>query len=465
MLTFAKDITRESGADHAKGRVCGRKSMEKVYQYLWKSRMFGKKLKESGGSEVEVIDPGRFNIDSGPDFFNSKVRVGDTEWAGNVEIHVKASDWYRHGHDTDPAYDSIILHAVGVSDRRVTRKDGSLIPQVEIVVPPDFFHTYSLLESEVNDVRCASHLSRVPRLAAVDWLESLAIERVQQKSGKVADLLKMCGGDWEQTCFIMLARGLGFGLNGDPFEMLARSIPLKYLHHHSDNPFQIQAILFGQAGMLDSSCHIFDEYYQQMCREYFFLARKYDLRPMRPGLWKYARTRPQNSPHRRIAFLAKTCEGGFSLFSKILAASGNAEALRGLFDQRLSGYWHDHFSFDVEARAVADTLSEGSVNLLLINTVAPLLYAYGSSRGNPDLAECALDLLESLPAETNTVTRRWSNLGFPTENALRSQAILQLQRQYCEARKCLYCRFGHRFLRETVDDSSRRRDKMSIYDC
>ncbi len=409
--------------------------------------MFGRRLAAADGTEVEVIDPGRHNMDSGPDFFNSKIRIGGEQWAGNVEIHVKASDWYRHGHDSDPAYDGVILHVVGVSDKRVRRADGSLIPQVEITMPEDFFRTYAMLSSEMADIRCASRLHTVPALAVTDWLESLSIERVQKKSERVLDICKNCGGDWEQTCFIMLARGLGFGLNGEPFEMLARSVPLRVLHHHSDNPLQLQAIFFGQAGMLDSSLHIFDEYYQLLCREYYFLAQKYGLRPMRQGVWKYARTRPQNFPHRRIAFLSKSCEDGFSMFSKILDSRGSEEDMRKIFGWRLEGYWHTHSSFDVDARAVADTLSQSSVTLLIVNVVVPLLYACAMTRGDADIAEKAIDILSSLPAEVNTITRRWAQLGLEAGSAFRSQALIHLQREYCEARKCLYCRFGHRLLR------------------
>lgn len=412
--------------------------------------MFGRRLTDADGAEVEVIDPGRLNTDSGPDFFNSKIKVNGQEWAGNIEIHVKASDWYRHGHDTDPAYDSIILHVVSISDRRITRSDGTLIPQVTITMPEDFFRTYATLDSAPTDVRCQSWLPAIPQLNVTDWLETLSIERIQKKGERVLETHRNCGQDWEQTCFITLARALGFGLNGDPFEALGRSIPLKILHHHSDNPFQLQALLFGQAGMLDSSLHILDEYYQHLCREYWFLARKYGLHPMRPGQWKYARTRPQNFPHRRIAFLAKACEGGFGLFSKLLECKGKEEDLRQLFGWRLDGYWHDHFSFDVEARSTADTLSQASVTLLLINAVSPLVYAYGAMRGDPETAEKSLDLLASLPAETNTITRQWTALGITCKDALRSQALIHLRREYCDTRKCLYCRFGHQALKRAA---------------
>lgn len=411
--------------------------------------MFGRTLRESGGAEVEVIDPGRLNTDAGPDFFNSKIKIDGVEWAGNVEIHVKASDWQRHRHHEDRAYDGIILHVVGISDCRVRRSDGSVIPQVEVTMPEDFFRTFASLSSDIDGVKCRDSLMSLGRLQITDWLETLAVERLQAKAQRVIDIYNMCGNDWEQTCFIILARSMGFGLNGDPFEMLARSIPLKYLHHHSDNPLQLQALLFGQAAMLDSSLHIFDEYYQLLCREYYFLARKYGLHPMRQGLWKYSRTRPQNFPHRRIAFLSKACEGGFSLFSKIITSNGDPEKMRDLFSWCLDGYWHTHFSFDVDARAVSDTLSDTSVSLLMINVAAPLLYASGALRGDVDLAERGQLLLERLPPENNGIVRQWTSLGMKADNAWRSQGLLHLRKEYCDSRKCLYCRFGNNLLRKS----------------
>lgn len=433
--------------------------MEKLYQYLWKSRMFGKTLKDADGASIEIVDPGILNTDAGPDFFNSKIKINSIEWVGNVEIHVKASDWKRHHHDSDPSYDSIILHVVSISDTRIYRHDGSLIPQVEITLPEDLFKLYASLEEPSNTIKCGRLLNGLSQLSITDWLESLSIERVQAKAQKVKDLLTLNGNDWEQTCFVMVARALGFGLNGDPFEMLSRSVPLRILHHHSDNPLQIQAILFGQAAMLDSSLHIFDEYYQLLCREYYFLARKYGLNPMRPGLWKYARTRPQNFPHRRIAFLAKACESGFSLFSKFLSNAKNSDNLTQLFNWELTGYWHTHFSFDVVGRCVSDTLSDASITLIIINAVAPLIYAYGASLGDYDLAESGLDLLSSLPAENNSITRDWTQLGIKSDNALRSQALIHLRKEYCNARKCFSCRWGHLLMRKEMRNIEQERKK------
>lgn len=430
------------------------KVVEKLYQYLWKSRMFGRKLRENNGNSVEVIDPGILNSDSGPDFFNSKIKVNGTEWIGNIEIHVKASDWYRHGHQNDPAYDNVILHVVGVSDKKVYRRDGSLIPQVELTMPEGFFRTFSILETDADAVRCASSLPYLPKLNVTDWLETLSIERIQSKARKVKDIYDSSGHNWEQTTFTLLARGLGFGLNSEPFEMLGRSLPLKILHHHSDNPLQLQALLFGQAAMLDSSLYIFDEYYQLLCREYYFLARKYGLRPMRPGLWKYAKTRPQNFPHRRIAFLAKACEGGFSLFSDLISAMPDEDKARELFSWNLEGYWHEHFSFDHEARAAADSLSRNSVTLLLINVLVPIIYTYSALRCDPDLGERAVNFLSSLPPESNAIIRGWQYYGIQADDALRSQALIHLRKEYCDRRKCLYCRFGHHILRQSANPMS-----------
>lgn len=431
--------------------------MEKFYQYLWKWRLFGLPLADVDGGEVEVLDPGLQNNDAGPDFFNAKVRMKGTEWAGNVEIHVKASDWYRHGHQDDPAYGSVVLHAVGVSDRRVKRPDGSQVPQAVMTMPEGFFETFARLSEDRPEVRCAPLVGGLTPLAVADWLESLAVERLQEKALKAVGIYRNCACDWQQTCFVMMARALGFGLNGDPFEMLARSLPLRVLHRHSDNLFQLEALLFGQAGMLDATDHILDEYYQHLCREYYFLARKYGLRPMRGSVWKYARTRPSNFPHRRIVFLARACLGGFGLFSKLLEAAPDRERLGALFRWRAEGYWQTHSDFGLETHGVPDRLSDQSIDLLLINAVAPLLYAYASVTGDCEAAEKATSLLEGLPAERNAIVKGWNALGFRAADASRSQALIQLKKQYCDARNCLRCRFGHLLLGQSANPALHKR--------
>lgn len=424
--------------------------MEQLYHYLWKTGLRGKKFRDVDGCRIEVLDPGVHNHDSGPDFFNSKLKINDTEWVGNVEIHVKASDWYRHRHSEDPAYENVILHVVGVSDKRIQRSNGSLIPQLEFTFPEKFFHTYSILAEKGDTIRCASMLSEIPEINKRDWIESLWVERMQQKAEKIKEINASIDGDWEQTCLIVLARGLGFGLNGDPFEMLAKSLPLRILHHHSDNPLQLEALFFGQAAMLDATKFLFDDYFQCLCREYYFLARKYGLRPMRPGIWKYARTRPQNFPHRRIAFLANACHDGFSLFGKLLDSGNDLQSLLELFEMKAAGYWETHFSFDTEAGVAPVELSQASRILMAINVAIPLLYAYASRTSDLELAEKILGMMQSLPSENNAYIRKWHSLGIDAKNASESQALIHLSKEYCDKNKCIYCRFGHHLLRKSA---------------
>lgn len=424
--------------------------MERLYHYLWKSGIKGNRFRDVDGLDIEVLDPGVHNHDSGPDFFNSKLKINGVEWVGNVEIHVKASDWERHGHAKDPAYRNVILHVVAVSDKRIQRHDGSLMPQIEFTLPENFFRTYSTLSDEISGIRCAGLLGSLPEIYKTDWLETLAIERMQQKAAKVKEIHSLTHGDWEQTCFIMLARGLGFGLNGDPFEMMAKSLPLNILHRHSDNPFQLEALLFGQAAMLDATMYMFDEYFQGLCREYYFLARKYGLKPLRQGLWKYSRTRPQNFPHRRIALLSNAALGGFALFSRIVDSASDCEALINIFDMKAEGYWKTHYSFDTDTCTAPTELSKGSRILLTINVAVPLLYAYASATGNIEMGEKACNVMAMLPAENNSLVRPWLNCGLEAKDAMGSQALIHLRKEYCDKNKCIYCRFGHQFLRRSA---------------
>lgn len=424
--------------------------MELLYHYLWKHRMAGKHLSACDGRTIDVISPGIHNEDAGPDFSNARIKIGDEDWTGNVEIHVKASDWYAHGHDKNPAYDNVILHVVALDDRRILRPDGKEIPQLVIVMPRNFYLTYSQLSAGLNGIRCAAALPGIPRLNREDWLETLAMERIHAKADRLLNWYAATDNDWEQTSFIALARGLGFNLNGVPFELLAKSLPLKYVYRHSDNPMQVEALLFGQAGMLDASCHIFDDYYQELCHEYAFLAAKYGLKPLRRDLWKYARTRPHNFPHRRIALLASALSAGKGFTSPMLDSGGDPDKLDELFSWGLHPYWHDHFAFGSDSLTVPSpaSLSRASKELLMINVAAPFFYAYAKISGLYDLADHGADLLLSLRPERNAIVSRWEGAGIKADSALRSQAIIHLNNEYCGKGRCLECRFGNYLLRK-----------------
>lgn len=417
-------------------------------QYMWQFRIWGNSEKLlNDGRRVMLLDPGKLNTDSGPDFFNAKIIIDDIEWVGNVEVHVKASDWKRHGHDKDSAYNNIILHVVGIDDAVIYREDGSPIPQLVMPITPEIAQNYVQLVDNPASIRCRGLLQTVDDLLLSNWFETLAFERLQLKSDRLIGLLKANCGDWETVCYVFFARSLGFGLNSVPFELLAKSVPLSVLRKHSDSLLQLEALLFGQAGMLDMSEHIFDEYYQLLCREYYFMSHKYGLRPMNRNLWKYARTRPANFPHRRIALLAKSMEGGFSLMRKILDAKANVDDLRKVFDIELSGYWLDHSDFDIVSSRLAKTLSRKSIDLILINLVAPLYYAYSGQSGDTSIEDSAMELLTSLEPESNSIINAWALSGIKADNAFRSQALIHLRNEYCDARKCLYCRIGNRIMR------------------
>lgn len=433
-------------------RNLNHEGLEEIFQLLWSHRMLGLPLTLLGGERVRVIDPGTLNRDSGPDFFNAKVKIDDKLWAGNVEMHLRASDWYRHGHDKDSAYDNVILHVVSVSDTVISRRDGSLIPQMEVSLPQNFYHTFGHLTSSVPEIRCADRLRQLPAIYITDWIESLAIQRLQHKALRVEEILHSLQGDWNAACFITLARGLGFGLNSIPFEMLAKSINLNHLRRHSDNMLQMEAIFFGQAGMLDRNLYLEDNRYQLMCREYQFLAAKYSMHPIPVVSWKLSKTRPQNFPYRRIALLSKAMAETPDLFNRILTASGDEERLRALFKWQVEPYWSRRLSFGGEHQTEArpPMLADASVNGLLINVVAPLLYAYGVLHSDQERVQLGVDILTHLPPERNSRVSAWQSLGLKPKDAAQSQALIHLRNEYCDRHECLRCRFAHYILRTEI---------------
>lgn len=415
-------------------------------QYVWKHRLWrSEDMVTNTGKKVRVVDPGLLNTDAGPDFFNAKIEIDGHMWVGNVEMHYRATDWKRHRHDSDKAYDSVILHVVAKDDAPVRRTNGELIPQLVLEVSPQFNADYASLVGATIEVPCATKIKQVPHLTIVEWVEGLAFERLHGKVERIHQLLDSFNGSWEDVCYVTLARNFGFGINNDAFERLARRTPLRLLGKHSDSVLQIEALLFGQAGMLDAQKPGMDSYYNQLCTEYAFLSNKFQLTPMEKESWKLFRIRPQNFPYRRIAMLAQFIEGGFRMMNRILEAEGEKE-MRALFEVDLSGYWIKHYTFGKPNERATATLSRSSIDIILINTVAPLLYAYGELTGNYEMTDKAIKLLEDLRAESNSIVSHFVAYGIDCPDALTSQALVQLKREYCDARKCIYCKIGHHLL-------------------
>ena len=424
--------------------------MERLMQYIWEHRLYPRTAMTTvDGRRITVLDPGLLNRDAGPDFFNAKILIDNQEWVGNVEIHVRASDWLRHGHHTDPAYDSVILHVVDRDDMAVKRSDGQTIPQLRLPCVPEFSHSYnSLVEaaSRPSTPPCIDYLNAMQPVRLQSWIDSLAYERLYRKSDHIMELLHRLDGDWESVCYVTLARALGFGINAEPMERLALSVPLAYIRKHSDSITYIEALLLGQSGLLNMAPQDSDDPYVQLLRrEYAYLANKFSLcRPEMLG-WKMARMRPANFPHRRIAYLSSLLLGGFKFMAKILDID-SPDAARRLFDTEVSAYWSTHYTFSSTVTAAPPAMTQSTADGLIINVVAPLLWAYGTANGREDICDRAVALLCQLKPENNTIVRAFTDCGIKCPDAFTSQALIQLRREYCEPRKCLRCRIGHAYL-------------------
>lgn len=393
---------------------------------------------------VEVIDPGLANSNAGPDFFNAKVRINGTLWVGNVEIHSKASDWYRHGHDKDKVYDSVILHVAGDVDSEVARSSGERIPQMQLSCPAEIEQNYEELRRTDMLPPCYDIIPKISSLTIHSWFSVLQSERFERKSEALHARLKQCNGHWEDAFFITLARNFGFGLNGDAFEKWASLIPLRAVDKHRDSLFKVEAIFFGQAGLLEESLD--DPYYQQLQKEFAYLKHLFQLPVMDASLWRFLRLRPGNFPHIRIAQLAYLYTRKWGLFSKLMAAESVTQ-IKEVLQTSVSDYWEEHYQFYNSSPRRSKNPTSSSYNLLIINTVVPALYAYGRHRADDELCQRAGSLLEELNAEDNYVTRMWSGVGLNVNNAADSQALLELKKEYCDKKKCLYCRIGFEYLK------------------
>lgn len=431
--------------------------MEDLLHYVWKHKIFPMQtLHTTDGKEVEVIHPGIHNCNAGPDFLNAKIRIGGTMWAGNVEIHVRASDWFRHGHDKDAAYSNIILHVVSVSDSIIPYPDGSPIPQLKLD-PPAYVKTNydELIRSEYRP-RCKSTVENQSQLMIHSWMSALQVERLELRTQQIMARWEYLGKDWEATFFVTLARNFGFGINGDAFELWAKSIPLSAAGKHRDNLFQIEAIFFGQAGLLDNGVRQDkyhkdmrdNEYFRCLSNEYRYMKQKFSLTPIPSSTWRFMRLRPQNFPHVRIAQLAMLYYERRINLSRLMNAESKGE-IHDLLQTKVSKYWQTHYTFCSDVSAESDKcLSDSSFNLITINTVIPILFAYGRYKNEERLCERAMRILEEIKPENNYITRMWRDAGIKCESAADSQALIQLTACYCEPHNCLRCRFGYEFIRQ-----------------
>lgn len=434
---------------------------EALLHYVWKYRIYPlTPLCTTRGEAVEVIDPGLHNNSAGPDFFNAKVRIGGTLWVGNVEIHVRSSDWQRHGHTSDEAYNNVILHVVEVADCEVVTADGKQLPQLQLPIPDGVRENYAQLSLTDDYPRCWRIVPQLQKLTVHSWMSALLAERLQERAERCLTRLQAADGDWERALFITLARNFGFGINGDAFEAWAKRFPLYAAAKHRDEIFQLEALFLGTAGLLQHEAippsardaAEQDNYLLRLRKEYTYLQHKFQLAaPMEAKSWRYLRLRPQNFPHLRLVQLSLLYHRGTACLASLLKAT-KREGFHLAFETGATDYWQTHYLFGMDSPRNPKRLSTASRDLLIINTVCPVLFAHGMAHNNEDEQERAVALLEQLSPEKNYIIRQWQQCGLIVETAADSQALIQLKREYCDRHDCLRCRFGYEYLKRVKGD-------------
>ena len=419
---------------------------EAFLHYLWQYRLFDMNhLRTDDGQLVEVIRSGQSNTGAGPDFFNAQIRLDGTLWAGNVEIHIYASDWQRHRHHIDPAYDSCILHVVLENDSSTIRMNGSTIPAIQLKnkFKPYLWDNYLRLIGNRGWIPCQHRLDEIDSVTWSVTYERMIYERMQMRSEQILIALKGNKDNWEECFYQQLSRNFGFQLNAMPFEMLARSLPLKCIAKERGNILNVEALFFGQSGMLKSE--FTDSYPLQLKDTYQHLATKYSLKPIPFSVWKFLRLRPVNFPTIRLAQLATLLTANPTPFG-IFKENTEVNFISKVLGVEASTYWNTHFVFNKSSAFKLKRLGKISVNNLLINTFVPFLFAWAKYTGDNSFAEQAISFLKTLPPEENHLISRWKETGAPVHSAVDTQALIQLKVMNCSEKKCLTCSIGNRLI-------------------
>jgi hypothetical protein len=419
---------------------------EEFLHYLWKhKKMSVLKLATTEHENVEVISVGQHNLNSGPDFFNAQLRIGDQLWAGNVEIHLKSSDWFLHNHETDKAYDNVILHVVWEHDTDVFRKDNSKLPTLvlrDFVNDATIKNYHTLMNNSQNWINCETDFANVDDFIIQNWLERLYLERLEEKSKTVETLLKKSNNDWEAVLFKLLAKNFGLKVNGEAFFSLANSIDFSIIRKLHSNAKQLEALLFGQANLLNET--IEDAYYIDLQNEYKYLKQKFKLKNEGVLPLHYFRLRPTNFPTIRIAQLAMLYHLQQNLFSKLISL-GTLKEFYNVMSNGTTEFWEVHYTFGKSSKSSQKTISKSFIDLLLINTIIPLKYCYAKQNGK-DGHENIIRLIQEIMSEKNSIVDKFQSLKPVSNSAMQSQALLQLKNLYCDKNKCLQCAVGNSLL-------------------
>jgi hypothetical protein len=423
---------------------------EEFLHFIWKYRLYDpESLRNSDGDLVEVLRPGDPNTDAGPDFLNCRIRVNNTVWAGNAEIHLRSSDWNRHQHQHDKSYDNVVLHLVLLHDARVLNSSGREVATCVLRCHEQLMQNYHALRTNQSWAPCGEKLKDIDPFLVRQWLARMMVERLEKRSETITRLLQEVGGDWQEVFYRMTMVALGMKVNSAPFEILGRIVPYKLLLKHRDNALQLEALLFGQAGFLVKELFE-DEYFANLRNEYEYLKKKFSLKPMDVHQWKFMRLRPGNFPTIRIAQAAALIQAGVMDFSSLVTC--NTARLEDTINHlAASAYWDTHFQFHKESRKSQKRIGADATSILLINAMIPVLFAWASDRKKQDVADYALSQLEQIPAEDNTIIRQWGVRGLEARHAFDSQALIQLRNNYCVPRFCLRCAIGTKIVTRSHD--------------
>lgn len=421
---------------------------EQLLQFIWHRKLFDSTaLTTTTGESIAILHTGTPNHDQGPDFLLSRIKVGEQIWAGHVEIHIRSSAWYLHMHEQDAHYNNVILHVVWQEDRAATTADGYRIPCLELSTRVDtvLLDRYRHLMNNEEWVPCGSSLMSVSAIVRTSWLERMMAERLEQKTEAVLRILHRCTDNWEQTFYMMMTRQLGAPVNSEAMETLSANIPLSLLRKYMDRQDQMEAILFGAAGMLGRQVN--HPYVYQLNREFDFLKNKYGIKPMAALQWKFLRMRPASFPTLRIAQLTSIIVGSDHFVSHLENRMSGAEWVKFFSVAPMHDFWKEHYHFTLASSFSEKPLGKTTSHALVINVVAPFMFVYGKHLGKPHLKDDALMLLEDMSAERNSIITGWNQLGWEASNAGQTQAMLQLKKSYCDHRRCLHCAIGLQVIR------------------
>ncbi len=416
---------------------------EEFLHFIWLYQLFDhSRLKTDEGEILLILQPGILNTHSGPDFSESRIRIGENIWVGNVEIHIKSSDWYAHNHHLDKAYNNVVLHVVYEDESPKVVKEKPNIPVFNLKGRVDLtkYLQWQKLINRPEWIPCKNRFGEVPDIVKLQAIERMAVERLERKTEEVNRILNQYNGHWERTLLIMLCRSLGAKVNSEPFQVLAELLPFNMIKKLKGKRLSIEAILFGMAGFLNESDDD-DEYVSGLSKEYAFFKHKYGFNEMNIVHWKFMRMRPANFPVLRIAQLAVVLDQ-WDLLTENLFYNTSANNLTQILQRPVNPYWETHYRFGKLSKKKSDRMGSTMVNNIIINTFVPFLYAFGKAHGNEDQQEAALEALQHSKAEKNNIISRWITMELYPENAFETQGLIELKNEYCTFKKCLTCKIG-----------------------